>query len=442
MKQIIQQKQIQKLILTQDLKQTLEILQYSYIELEEMLEQESEENPFLKKRNNHVPFWDVYQPLDYTASEKKQKAIENLPQKNQSLYSHLWEQIVEYHFTEKQKEAAKIIISSLDKNGFLTTDIQDLLSSFKMSEEEMIYIKKTIAQLDPPGCGAKDYVESMILQLEQKNLPEAKDATLLLSSYKQELEEGNFDIIKQKTGLDDQKIQKALSLMRTLNPFPGKNYSVEEIVYIQPDLYIFFEDEKNYKIVLNERDLHNYDVDKENFHKILNDKNLSKDKINELKKKYRTAQNLIRSIHLRNSTLLSLGEALIKFQLSFFYFGKNHLNPLRIKDVADELKLHSSTISRIARNKYVYTKWGTFPLKFFFKRGIKKLSKDEMISTDKVKQTIREIIQKEDKEIPLRDKEIAEILIKKFNIKIARRTIAKYRKEMNIPSAHERVKKS
>ncbi len=156
----------------------------------------------------------------------------------------------------------------------------------------------------------------------------------------------------------------------------------------------------------------------------------------------RTAQNLIRSIHLRNSTLLSLGEALIKFQLSFFYFGKNHLNPLRIKDVADELKLHSSTISRIARNKYVYTKWGTFPLKFFFKRGIKKLSKDEMISTDKVKQTIREIIQKEDKEIPLRDKEIAEILIKKFNIKIARRTIAKYRKEMNIPSAHERVKKS
>ncbi len=447
MKQKIEQRQIQKLVLTQTLKQSIELLQYSQLELQEKLEEEAKDNPFLtiKKKKEFIPLGLFDRYVDYEATERKHKAIENIAAKTQSLYSHLLEQVEYCDLTEKEKEAAKILITCLDRNGFLTQDPEKLLKPFHFSPEEILKIRKKIAGLDPVGCCALDYLESLKFQLEYKDdIPELKDAIFLLDHFKKELEDQNFEEIKRKTDFDDLKLKKILSLIRTLNPFPGRQYSNEEIVYIEPDVYVFVEEieengTKDYKIevVLNDKTLQNIEFNKEYIKQVQQEKQLSKQELEELKKKYYNAKILIQAIQQRNETLLKVVQSIAKFQKEFFVTGKN-LVPLKLKDVADDVGVHESTISRITRHKYVHTKWGIFELKYFFRRGLKRISQETKITTEKVKELIREIIEKEDKTIPLKDQEITNILIKK-GIKIARRTVSKYRKELGIPSVDERI---
>ncbi|GIX41811.1 MAG: RNA polymerase sigma-54 factor [Leptospiraceae bacterium] len=447
MKQKIEQRQIQKLILTQSLKQSIELLQYSQLELQEKLEEEAKENPFIKiKKKEFIPIGIFEGYVDYEATERKHKAIENVAAKTQSLYTILEEQIEYLNLSDKEREAARILISSLDKNGFLSQDPEKLLKPLGFSSEEIYELRKKIASLEPYGCCALNYIESLLFQLELKqDISEAKDANFLLQNFQKELEDKDFEAIKKKTGFDDKKIQRILSLLRTLNPFPGLPYSNEETIYIEPDVYVFVEEihlngDKDYKIevILNDKTLQNIEFNKEYIKQVQQEKQLSKKELEELKKKYYNAQTLIHAIQQRNETLLKVAKSIVKFQREFFITGKN-LQPLKLKDIAEDVGLHESTVSRITTNKYVYTRWGIFELKYFFRRGLKSINKENAVTTDKVKELIKEIINNEDKTIPLKDQEIADILIKK-GIKIARRTVAKYRKELGIPSVSERKK--
>jgi RNA polymerase sigma-54 factor len=445
MKQRIEQRQVQKLVLTQTLKQSIELLQYSQLELQEKLEEEAKVNPFIKiKKKEYIPYgiFDTY--LDYEATEKKHKAIENVAAKNQSLYSHLLEQVEYLNLTEKDKEGIKILISSLDRNGFLNQDPYKLLEPLGFSPREILNLRKTIASLEPYGCGAIDYLESLIFQLElKKDIPESKDAIFILTNCKKELEEQNLKAIKEKTGFDEDKIQRILSLIRTLNPFPGREYSYEETIYIEPDVYVFVEEiehngNKDYKIdvVLNDKTIQNIEFNKDYINQIQKEKKLSQKEIEELKKKYYNAQSLIYAIQQRNETLLKVTKSIVKFQKEFFINGK-HLQPLKLRDIAEDVGIHESTVSRVCTHKYVYTKWGTFELKYFFRRGLKQINNKNAITTDDVKELIKQIINNEDKTIPLKDNEIVDILLKK-GIKISRRTVAKYRKDLGIPSVSKR----
>ncbi|MCS7205322.1 MAG: RNA polymerase factor sigma-54 [Leptospiraceae bacterium] len=446
LRQRLEQKQIQKLILTQTLKQSIELLLYSQEELLQRLEEEAKTNPFLKvKKRNYIPrFFDSF--IDYEATEKKYKAIENIAAKGVSLYSHLLSQLNELKLSEKEEEAARILITSLDKNGFLTINPESILSHLGLNSEEILQLRKKIASLDPVGCGALDFFESMIFQLEQRNVPEAKEAIYLLQNFRAEIENQDFNTIKQKTGYSDEKLKAIFSLLRTLNPFPGREYSNDETIYIEPDVYVFtepiFEDGKviDYKldVVLNEKVHQNIELQKEYYKQLQKDPQIDKSKKEELRKKFHQAQFLMYAIEQRNQTLLKVAQSIVEHQKEFILTGSN-LRPLKLKDIAEKLNIHESTVSRVTTNKYIYTKQGVFELKSFFKRGLKQLHRDHPISVDKVKEYIKEIIQNEDKQIPLKDKEIAELLLRK-GIRIARRTVTKYRKELNLPPANQRVK--
>lgn len=443
-KQRLEQKQIQKLVLTQTLKQSIELLQYSQLELLEKIEEEARSNPFLKIKNKYYPgFFDTF--TDYEATERKAKAIENTAERQKSLASHLLSQLPDLSLTPEETEAARILITSLDRNGFLTINPVEALSFLNMEPEKIQQLRRKIATLDPPGCCAVDFMESLVFQLEQKDIPEAKDAIYLLTNFAGELERKDLESIVRKTGFTEEKLRSLLALLRTLDPFPGRKYSSEETVYIEPDVYVFVETQSTngkteYRIhvTLNEKWRHYIDFRKEEYVSLAR-KKLEKTQKEELRKKYQHAQFLLYAMEHRNATLLKVAKVIVEFQREYFLTGKN-LHPLRLKDVAEAASIHESTVSRITTNKYLHCRWGVKELKSFFRRGLKHFHSEKGISVDKVKELIKEIVEKEDKTIPLKDKEIADILIKK-GIRIARRTVAKYRKELQIPSANDRMEK-
>ncbi len=447
MKQRLEQKQLQKLILSQSLKQSIELMQYSQQELEEKLIEESKENPFLKiKKKEFIPFAWLDQYTDIEATEKKQKAIENIADNAKTLYSHLLEQLDQLQLSEKEIDAAKILLTALDENGFLSQDPEYLLKPFGLSAEEIYNLRKKLASLDPYGCCAINYMESLIFQLELKTeIPESKDAILLLSNFESELEQKDFTAIKQKTGFNDNKLNQILSLIRTLNPFPGRQYAKDTTVYIQPDVYVFVQEqegsnEHKIEVVLNDKTLNRIEFNKDYIKQVQQEKTLSKEELAELRKKYYNAQYLIYAIQQRNETLLNVTKSIVNFQKDFFITGKN-LHALKLKDVAEDIGVHESTVSRITTHKYVYTKWGIYELKYFFRRGLRNIHTDDSITIDEVKRLILKIVENEDKTIPLKDQEILQILLNK-GIKISRRTIAKYRKELGILPSSKRMRKN
>lgn len=443
MKQRLEQKQTQKLILTQTLKQSIELLQYSQVELEKKLEEIIKENPFLiVKKRNYVPEWFFKLYYDPEASLRKQKALENTAYSNTNLYSHLKQQIAYLKFTEKEKEAADILISSLDKNGFLIHQPEYLLQSFGFDSDKILEIRKKISSLDPIGCCTLNYIESLIFQLEIQypEMQESKNAISLLKECVEELENQDWKRIQEKLKLTKEEIQKAISLIRTLNPFPGKEYSNDNITYIEPDVYVIIDEnqEDPFVIFLNDRLLKNIEFNKNYIEQIKKEKHISNEELKNLKTKLFTTEYFIRSLEQRNQTLLEVTKSIVNHQKNFFLYKKEIL-PLRLKDVAEDVNIHISTVSRITAHKYIYTKWGIFELKTFFKRGFKSLyNENKKISPDTIKNLIQEIISKEDKKNPLKDNEISEILLYR-GIKIARRTISKYRKELNIPSVSNRI---
>ncbi len=447
MKQRLEQKQLQKLILSQSLKQSIELMQYSQQELEQKLLEESNENPFIKvKKKEFIPFVQFDKFIDYDATDKKQKAIENIPDNTKTLYSQLIEQLNQIHLTQKEMDAAKILLTSLDADGFLSQDPENLLRPFGFSSDEILNLRKKIASLEPYGCCALDYMESLIFQLElKKDIPESKDAILLLTDFKNELEQKDFTSIKQKTGFNDKKLNQILSLIRTLNPFPGRQYARDSIVYIQPDVYVLVQEldgsnKYNIEVILNDKTLNRMEFNKDYIKQVQQEKTLSKEELAELRKKYYNAQYLIYAIQQRNETLLNVTKSIVNFQKEFFVTGKN-LHALKLKDVAEDIGVHESTVSRITTRKYVYTKWGIYELKYFFRRGLKNIHTEDSITIDEVKKLILNIIENEDKSIPLKDQEILQILLNK-GIKISRRTVAKYRQELGILSSNKRVKKN
>lgn len=281
----------------------------------------------------------------------------------------------------------------------------------------------------------------MIFQLEIQypNLKESKIAIYLLKECVNELENQDWSKIQEKSKLTIEDIQKAISLIRTLNPFPGKDYSSNDITYIEPDVYVLIEEtrEDPFIIFLNDKLIKNIEFNKDYINQIKGE-NISKEGIKKFKEKLFTTEFFVRSIEQRNQALLEVTKSIVKHQRDFFLY-KKEIVPLRLKDVAEDVDLHISTISRITTHKYVYTRWGIFELKAFFKRGFKSLyNRNHKVSPETIKNLIKEIISKEDKKNPLKDKEISEILLYK-GIKIARRTISKYRKELHIPSVSNRI---
>ncbi len=381
------------------------------IELKEKIEKTIEENPFLEYdiKSNHNRA-DINSIIENTAANTKE-----------SLFEHLKSQIEIIFNNKNDIEIAKQISTFINQDGYLITpygEIADILNINIKKVDEIIKVLKT---LEPIGVAAKNISECLSTQLKyRENIDEnlKNIAINIVENYLTELSKKNYKYISSKLNISEKEILNALKLIQTLEPYPAREFDTTVIKYIIPELFIFKENNE-WQVKTNETFIPPLKINKK-YSKLLKENNFN----NDLKEKKEEAQNLINVVNERKKTLKRVGEGLLKLQIDFFENGKEFMKPLRLKDLALEVGLSESTISRISNGKYLNTVWGTFSIKYFFS---KKINGD--LGSRAVKEIIKRII--ENSAAKLSDEKIR-LILKSEGIEIARRTVAKYRQSMNI----------
>jgi len=383
--------------------------------------------------------------LDQEASDSKQKFIEGALSRPESLQDHLLWQLRLQPVAKSWFEIGALLIRNLNEDGFHREPPERLVDA--ASAKLLPDIIKMIQGFEPVGACTADYRDSLIVQAMMS--PNAPLRTVeLLRDHLDLLEKGKIGEIARKMRLKDADVQAMLEYIRTLNPFPGRQYSNEPPTYVIPDLMIKLK-EGEFVIILNDEEIPVLGVNPF-FTDILKEREREKEKEKEKEKKpekelksfvkssLKDARWFIRSITQRNETLLKIAKAIVEFQRDFFLRGPKYLVPLTLKDIANEVSVHETTVSRIANAKYVQTEWGIFELKYFFSNSISGAgSTGSRFSKEGVKQIIKEIIEASGSAKHLSDQKIADLL-KGRGIGLARRTVAKYRKELDILSSYSR----
>jgi RNA polymerase sigma-54 factor len=325
------------------------------------------------------------------------------------------------------------IIGNLDDNGYLQATVPELAQISGSSEKLMAGTLGRVQELEPPGIAARTLQECLLLQLAR--LGEGGSiAAQICRSHLKLLEKKDLPGLCRALRCEKEDVLEALALLKSLNPHPGLAHSSHDPIYVTPDVYITKVGDE-YIISLNEDGMPRLRFSRA-YRKLLSDRNASEETRKYLNDKLKGAAFLIRSIHQRQRTIYRVAECIFRFQRDFLDFGVEFLKPLVLRDVADELGFHESTISRVTTNKYVDTPRGVFELKYFFDSPISRFS-GESLSSESVKNRIRQIIGAEDPKKPLSDQKIVEIL-RGSNIDIARRTVAKYREILGVGSSTER----
>lgn len=348
------------------------------------------------------------------------------------LLSFLEWQLSHLKLDEKDKDIARFILGNLNGHGFFEASIKDICEYADCDTEEAEGMLRLVQSLDPPGIAARDLRESLLLQLERKGMEEDL-AYLLVAEHLDALQSHNFTRIASKLDYSSREVGQAFELIASLTPYPGNEYSNEQINYVTPDVYLYKLDNE-FIIQLNNDGLPRLQLSTE-YQEIIKDKKAdSKAYLTEQK---RHAQNFINSVHYRQNSIYKVMESLLKFQYDFFEKGPGHLKPLVLNDVAQDIGLHESTVSRITSNKYVHTPQGLYELKYFFSSAVS-TTDGNLVASEAIKNRIRQIIQQEPPEKPLSDNAVSELL-KEEGVKVARRTVAKYRDQMKIlPVKHRR----
>jgi len=492
--QSLQQKLLQKLSPQQI--QLMKLLQIPTAHLEERIKEELEENPALEvgeeEKNdeefempeNNDPYDEVEGEDDYDAegTENEYESIdisdyisegddeiadyktrdENYPEMDEqktlpykvetTFHDMLLDQLGMLSLDEKNFKIAEQVVGSIDDDGYLRREISSIADDLafrqnvEASEKEIETIIKRIQQFDPPGIGARDLKECLLLQL-QRQLIEGKDvslAILVLDKYFEEFTKKHYEKIQRGLNLSDDDLKDVINAIIRLNPKPGGN--VGEInkaeSYIVPDFFII-NNNGILELTLNSRNAPDLRIS-EGYRDMLKeyDKGSKKDKRQKeavlfIKQKIDSAKWFIDMIRQRQHTLLSTMEAIMNYQKEFFLTGdQTNLKPMILKDIAEMTGLDISTVSRVANSKFVQTEFGTYRLKFFFSESLSTDTGEE-VSTREVKKILSDLIETEDKKKPLSDERLTELLQEK-GYNIARRTVAKYREQLNIPVARLR----
>lgn len=381
------------------------------IELKEKIEKTIEENPFLEYdiKSNHNRA-DINSIIENTAANTKE-----------SLFEHLKSQIEIIFNNKNDIEIAKQISSFINQDGYLITTYGEIAEILNINIKKATEIIKVLKTLDPIGVAAKNISECLSIQLKyRENIDESikNIAINIVENYLNELSKKNYKYIASKLNISEKEILNALKLIQTLEPYPAREFDTTVIKYIIPELFIFKENDE-WQVKTNETFIPPLKINKK-YSKLLKESDFN----NDLKEKKEEAQNLINVVNERKKSLKRVGEGLLKLQIDFFENGKEFMKPLRLKDLALEVGLSESTISRISNGKYLNTVWGTFSIKYFFS---KKINGD--LGSRAVKEIIKRII--ENSAAKLSDEKIR-LILKSEGIEIARRTVAKYRQSMNI----------
>ncbi len=447
----------QQLVLTPQLQQAIKLLQLSRIELVTMIKEEMEQNPMLEEeeleeKSEENLDAEVEMLLSTRLEEgfRSQRGeyeevepvrFENFLAKKTSLAEHLMWQLKLSNFSKEEEKIGEFIIGNIDKEGYLRINIDEIAKICNVSTKKVEEVLKKIQNFDPVGVGSRDLKECLLVQLEmikkeQDCNGKVEIAKRIVRNHLKDLEEKKLEKISKSLGVSIGEVERAARLISTLDPKPGYAYSDEDTIYVVPDVFV----EKvgdDFSVFLNTDGLPKLRINPLYYKLLCEDTSLDKNAKDYMKDKLKQAVWLIKSIYKRQETILKVARSIVKFQKDFFEKGPSHLKPLVLKDVAQDIGMHESTVSRVTTNKYMYTPHGIFELKYFFTSSIKKGDGDDL-GAESVKEKIKQIIASEDPKSPLSDREIA-LILKKENINIARRTVTKYREAMGIlPSSKRR----
>lgn len=415
----------------------------SKLELDEEIIRESELNPLIELEGKSEINWEQYvKDMEYSRSLYKTESsynpdndvnLENLIRYSSNLYEDLKFQISLYSLSKKQRSICEYIIDSLDEDGYLRSKDIDIINTMKITKGEFDECLDKIQQLEPVGVGARDLSECLLIQMDNLNI----DNDILRKIVKNDLVDlakNRYKQISKKYNITLQKCVELINIIKTLDPKPGRAKSTEKSVYIQPDVIVEKIDGE-YVIHTNEKD--SYKIRINNYYKeILSNSSSDENAKSFIKDRLNSATDLIKNIESRKTTILRIAEETLKAQQEFLEKGTRYIKPLKMKDIAERLGFHESTISRGVNGKYMLTPYGLYEFRYFFNSAIDTES-DEKASSISIKKMIEDIIEKENKSKPLSDDTISKML-KEEGINIARRTVAKYREELEIPSSSRR----
>ncbi len=471
------QHQTQRLVLSPQIRQYLKLLQMPLMELSQAVDVELAENPVLEetsaesrddapllqelpasvkeKSAEELRLGDSYDKLEQMDEnfrenygyqeisnqdpkdlQKRKNFQETLITKPEALSDFLMWQVRFIDFDETEKKIAEEIIGNIDEDGFFKATFEEVAAVCQAEVLQVEKVLEQIQQLDPPGIGARTLQEALILQLKKKG-PEAVLAVQIATEYLPLLKKREWHQIAKILSTDEASIKNAVRLISRLEPKPGRTFYVEDPIAITPDASVSYSDEDDNKLKV---EIHNESIPELRinlyYRKMLRDKNLDEKTKTFLREKMLAAVNFLKALKLRKSTLREITEELMKVQVEFFEKGFSHLRPLRLKDIAQTLGIHESTVSRALHGKYIQTPQGTIPYKSFFSTKLETTSGEEE-SQKSIMQKIRSLVEKEDAVNPLSDQEIVKRL-QAEGIVIARRTVAKYRDLMRVMPSHLR----
>jgi len=500
LEQKLRLKLAQRLVMTPSLQQAIKLLQLSRLELEEALSQEILENPVLDveeieeesislddngegsgvsdkaKEGSDAPSGtgdqeetpqpsseDTYADIDVeaffadylndsrvtgpstTQSQEGDLPLENILTESPGLSDHLLWQL---HLTSCPSHLYRVcefIIGNIDEDGFLQASDEEIMDGAGVSLGDVHDALALVRSFDPPGVAARSLAECLTLQLDvlaqqsgidEQELDMLAAAHKIISEFWDSLLHQRWDVIANAVGCTVAQLKPYLDVISSLEPKPGRVFRKERSVYIEPDVHVKKVDGE-YKITLNDDGMPRLRLNSM-YSRMLEGKELDPHVSNYLKEKMRNAMWLMKSIDQRQRTIFKVAHSIVTYQKDFLDHGIEHLRPMVLRQVADDIGMHESTISRVVSNKYMYTPRGLFPLKFFFHSGVDS-ARGENVSSLVVKERIRKLVEAEDSGRPLSDSKIMKLL-QREGIRLARRTVAKYREELRIPSSDKRKK--
>ncbi|HBO45791.1 MAG TPA: RNA polymerase sigma-54 factor [Planctomycetaceae bacterium] len=479
-------RQVQKQILAPRMIQSMEILQLPILALQERIEQELEENPVLEMREEDPDLpaedYEAETPDAPTAEERelvideekgneqdferllnldqdewpdqfedrahrsrqeleeagqrKLDAMANMTARPQSLEDYLRDQLGWFELDPALRAMAERIIYNLDSNGYLPSRIEDLLGA-DATREDIELANKALAlvqKLDPAGVGARDLRECLLLQLVP-GMSNYEELQKLISNHLEDLEHNRLPLISRKTGYSIETIHEAVHELRKLNPKPGANFHESYVPNVTPDVFIDPVDGGGYRVRLEDSQLPTLFISPQ-YRRLLQSKDTPEETREYIKRKLNSAQWLIDSINQRRGTLTRVAQAIVDYQNEFLDKGPEAIEPLKMQQIADTVGVHVTTVSRAVDDKWIQTPRGIFPLRKFFVGGTVSADGEE-VAWDAVRVKLQEVVDGENKEEPYSDEHLVEQLAK-HGLTVARRTVTKYRKAMNIPSSRQR----
>jgi RNA polymerase sigma-54 factor len=421
-------------LLELDAEMELEQEQETEETLEETYEQEKEKDENdVEEQNDEIDWEEILNDQDYfeprVPKEKNPDVYERPEVVQTTLTDHLLDQLHMSQVTDEEIQIGEYIIWNINNVGYLTVDTEIIAENIRVSEEEVEKVLALIQTFDPPGIGARNLQECLLIQLLQET-PQHELAVRMVRDFFEDFKNKRFEKLEKQLEIDLETIKAVLDHITHLNPKPGEGYNAFENQYIVPDIEVKKEDGE-YKISMNDWNIPNLRINNQYRKMMLDRKKTTKETRDYIKQRLESARWLINSIHQRRATIQRVMETIIEKQPDFFEKGPEHLRPMILKDIAEEIGMDISTVSRVTNGKYVQTEWGVYELKYFFSEKIKSDDGDD-VSNRKIKNLIKEIVSNEPAKKPYNDQKIAEML-KDQGYNVARRTVAKYREQMLIP---------